>query len=152
MKLSQSPVILDWLDREFEEPQLVPEDPKLRAQILTLTNIIACDIHPLNNLRVLKYISGPLGLDADKKQTWYEHWIKEGFEPVERVLSQATGKFCFGDAPTLADCFLIPQIANAQRFKCDMSAYPRAMAVYEHALTQQAFIDAAPANQPDFIA
>jgi maleylacetoacetate isomerase len=151
LKLSQSYTILDWLDRHHPSPKLIPDDEALRAEVLTLVNIVSCDIHPLNNLRVLKYLSNTLEVSPETRQTWYEHWIAQGFEPIERLLSKHAGAYCFGDAPSIADCYLIPQVANAHRLKCDMSSYPRISAVYDHALKQPAFIAASPQEQPDFI-
>ena len=150
LKIGQSTAILDWLDREFKDPQLTPEEPVLRSKVLSLINMIACDIHPLNNLRVLKYLSGPLDVTPEAKQQWYQHWIDQGFVAIEHVLSTENGPFCFGDQPNLADCYLIPQIANALRMKCDMSPYTKSMAIYEYALEQKAFADAAPNAQPDY--
>ena len=151
LQLSQSYAIIDWLDRNFQTPQLIPDDETLRAKVLTLVNIVSCDIHPLNNLRVLKYLSGTLEVTPETRQTWYEHWIAQGFEPIERMLSKESGMYCFGSSPTIADCYLIPQVANAHRLKCDMTPYPKVTSVYDHAMKQQAFIDASPQKQPDFI-
>ena len=150
LKIGQSTAILDWLDREFKDPQLTPEEPVLRSKVLSLINMVACDIHPLNNLRVLKYLSGPLDVTPEAKQQWYQHWIDQGFLAIEHVLRTENGPFCFGDQPNLADCYLIPQIANALRMKCDMSPYTKSMAIYEYALEQKAFADAAPNAQPDY--
>ncbi len=120
---------------------------------MAFANIIACDTHPLNNLRVLRYLEHDLQLDAGARQRWYQHWIGTGLQAAERVLAEETsgGPFCFGNKPSLADCCLIPQIANGLRMKCDLTAFPRSMAVYEHAMTTPAFINAAPNAQPDFI-
>ena len=151
MTLGQSLAIIDWLDARHPEPRLVPADPLARARVLELAYLIACDIHPVNNLKVLKYLTGELGVTAEAKDRWYAHWIAEGMAGVERLLERhGSGPFCFGDAPTLADCCLIPQIANALRTGCDTAPYPHAMAVYNHAIAQPAFTTAMPANQPDF--
>lgn len=151
MKISQSYAIIDWLEQAYPTPQLLPTDPISRAKVLALTNIIACDIHPLNNPRVLKYLTGPLEAADQDKQVWYEHWIETGFTAVHQVLEDETGAFCFGDEPTIADCFLVPQVLNALRWNCDMTAFPRAMKIYDHAMQHDAFSSAAPLEQPDAI-
>ncbi|HEY0295907.1 MAG TPA: maleylacetoacetate isomerase [Bordetella sp.] len=151
--LGQSLAIIDYLDATHPEPRLIPADPKLRARVLELSNVIACDIHPVNNLRILKYLVGELGVSAEKKDEWYAHWIREGLTTVEELLARhgsSAGPYCFGDQPTMADCCLVPQLYNAIRMKCDMSAYPRAVKVYEHCIGQPAFMQAAPSVQPDF--
>jgi maleylacetoacetate isomerase len=119
-----------------------------------LSYLIACDIHPVNNLRVLRYVQDVLGASAEQKDAWYRHWVAEGMAGVERLLTRgaqnAEGPWCFGARPTLADCCLVPQIANAQRMGCDLSAYPRSLAVYRHALEHPAFELAQPQRQPDY--
>jgi maleylacetoacetate isomerase len=121
--------------------------------VLELAMLVACDIHPVNNLRVLKYLQDKLGVSAAQKDEWYKHWVAEGLAGVERLLQRyGHGPFCFGAAPTLADCCLIPQVANAERMGCALDAYPRTMAVYAHATAQPAFAAAAPKRQPDFVA
>ena len=123
-----------------------------RARVLELSSLIACDIHPVNNLRILKYLQDQLGVTAAQKDEWYRHWIDEGLAAVERLLVRyGSGPFCFGAAPTLADCCLVPQIANAERMGCVFDAYPVAMAVYRHAIRHPAFAAAAPNRQPDFV-
>ncbi|VVD71966.1 maleylacetoacetate isomerase [Pandoraea terrigena] len=151
--LGQSLAILDYLDAKYPEPRLVPQAIEARARVLELAMLVSCDMHPVNNLRILKYLQGPLGLSAEQKNAWYRHWVAEGMAGVERWLDKhGHGPWCFGDAPTLADVCLIPQIANAQRMGCDLSAYPRAMAVYAQAETHPAFLAAAPNRQPDYTA
>ncbi len=151
--LGQSLAILDYLDAKYPEPRLVPQNIEARARVLELAMLVSCDIHPVNNLRILKYLQGPLGLSAAQKDAWYRHWVAEGMAGVERLLDKhGHGAWCFGEAPTLADVCLIPQIANAQRMGCDLSAYPRAMAVYAQAATHPAFVAAAPDRQPDYTA
>ncbi|VVE03950.1 maleylacetoacetate isomerase [Pandoraea horticolens] len=151
--LGQSIAIIDYLDAKYPEPRLVPQDLEARARVLELSMLISCDIHPVNNLRVLKYLQGTLGLTPEQKDAWYRHWIDEGMAGVERLLAKhGHGSWCFGDAPTLADICLVPQITNAQRMGCDMSAYPRAMAVLALAKTHPAFLAAAPNRQPDYTA
>lgn len=153
LSLGQSLAILDYLDAKYPGTPLIPSDIETRARVLELSMLISCDIHPVNNLRILKYLQGPMGLSVQQKDTWYAHWIAEGMAGVERLLARhGHGKWCFGDAPTLADVCLVPQIANAQRMDCDMSAYPRAMAVYAVAQTHPAFLAAAPNRQPDYSA
>lgn len=148
--LGQSMAILDYLDQRVPEPRLIPQEPRLRARVLELANVIACDMHPVNNLRILKYLQGPLGLSAAQKDAWYAHWAAEGFEAVERLLAlHGSGPWCFGDQPTAADVCLVPQVANALRAGCDLAPYPRVMAVHAHAQQHPAFIAARPQEQPD---
>lgn len=151
--LGQSLAILDYLDTKYPAPRLLPQDVVARARVLELATLISCDIHPINNLRILKYLQGTLGLSPEQKDAWYQHWIAEGMAGVERLLEKhGHGAWCFGDAPTLADVCLVPQIANARRMGCDLSPYPRALAVFEHASAHPAFLAAAPDKQPDFSA
>lgn len=156
LHLGQSLAIIDYLDGKYPERlQLLPQDNlEKRARILEFISLIACEIHPLNNLRVLRYLQNDLKLSEEQKNQWYHHWIKEGLSAAERLLNKygAGEQWCFGDTPTLADCYLIPQIANAERMKCDLSAYSRLMAITKHALQHPAFIKASPQNQADFIA
>jgi len=152
-RIAQSLAIIDFLDQRFPQPPLLPADPFARAEVLSLANLIACDMHPLNNPRVLRYLQSQLGVSDADKDGWYAHWIAEGFGAVEAMLQRSgAGPFCFGDQPTLADCCLIPQVANALRMKCDLSAFPRVLAVYHHATAQAAFQQAAPERQPDYSA
>lgn len=154
--LSQSLAIIDWLDARYPTRRLIPLEQELRARVLELSYAIACDIHPVNNLRILKYLEGELNATPKQKDAWYRHWIKEGLTGIERMLSRARqqygGPWCFGEAPTLADCCLIPQIANAQRFGCDIAVFPVAMSIFEHAASNPAIAAAAPSNQPDYVA
>lgn len=151
--LGQSPAIMDYLDARYPEPRLLPQDAEQRARVLELSSLIACDIHPVNNLRVLRYLQDVLKVTPEQKDAWYRHWIDEGMAGVERLLAlHGKGPWCFGDSPTLADVTLVPQVANAQRMGCDLSAYPRAMAVYAHASAHPAFAKAAPTQQPDYTA
>jgi maleylacetoacetate isomerase len=150
-RLGQSMAIADYLDAKFPEPRLLPADPHKRARVLEACNLISCDMHPLNNLRVLKYLVKEMGVTEEQKNAWYQHWIAEGFTALEGLLERAgSGKFCFDEQVSLADCCLVPQVANALRMKCDLSAYPRVMAVYKHCSTLPAFERAAPTNQPDY--
>ena len=150
--LGQSMAILDYLDQRHPEPRLIPTEPRLRARVLELANVIACDMHPVNNLRILKYLQGPLALSAAQKDAWYAHWAAEGFAAVEQLLVRhgGPGPWCFGDAPTLADVCLVPQVANALRAGCDLTPYARVMAVHAHAEQHPAFIAARPQAQPDY--
>ncbi|MBB6591542.1 maleylacetoacetate isomerase [Ralstonia solanacearum] len=153
LQLSQSLAIIDYLDARHPEPRLIPAEPTQRARVLELSNAIACDIHPVNNLRVLRYLQDVLTVTPEQKDAWYRHWIGEGMATVERLLTRyGIGPWCFGDAPTLADVALVPQVANALRMGCALERYERAMAVYQHAIEHPAFKAAAPAQQPDFTA
>ncbi len=151
-QLTQSLAIIDYLDATHPEPRLIPAASRPRARVLELANAIACDIHPVNNMRILRYLQEALGATDAQKNAWYHHWIREGLTAVEALLARhGQGPYCCGDTPTLADCCLVPQVANAQRMGCDLSGYPRLVGVYEHCLAQPAFQQAAPANQPDYI-
>lgn len=154
--LGQSLAIIDWLDGTYPEPRLIPSEPVLRARVLEFANLIACDIHPVNNLRILKYLTDVLEVTPAQKDAWYQHWVAEGMQAAERLLDEAATRedhpWCFGAAPTLADVCLVPQVANALRMGCDLSAYPRAMAAYRHASRHPAFVKAEPKNQPDYTA
>ncbi len=152
-KLGQSLAIIDYLDERYPEPRLIPLDPVLRARVLEFASLISCDIHPVNNLRVLRYLETELKVTPQQKSAWYRHWIAEGMAGVERMLERSNaGPWCFGAQPTLADLCLVPQIANALRMDCDLSPYPRSFAVYEHASKHPAFDAAQPQRQPDYIA
>ena len=151
--LGQSLAILDYLDARFPEPRLIPVDPLLRARVLELAGVIACDIHPVNNLRILKYLQGKLGVTPAQKDEWYQHWVAEGLGAVEQLLRRSgDGPYCFGAAPTLADCCLIPQVANAERMGCDLTPYPTIMKIHHHAMAHPAFQAAAPERQSDYVA
>lgn len=153
LRLGQSLAIIDYLDSVQPEPRLIPTDPRERARVLEVATLISCDIHPVNNLRVLKYLESVLNIDAVQKRAWYHHWIKEGMTSVERLLARhGYGDWCFGPSPTLADIALIPQMANALRMDCDLTPYGRARAIYERARGHPAFLSAAPARQPDYTA
>ncbi|MBC3871327.1 maleylacetoacetate isomerase [Undibacterium oligocarboniphilum] len=149
--LTQSFAILEYLDEVYPDRLLLPADPVARAEVRALSLSIACEIHPLNNLRVLKYLTGTLGVSDTERNNWYRHWCESGLAVIEKKLAsqKIRGKYCFGDTPGFADCFLIPQIANAQRFKCDLSDMPVLMQINESCQTHPAFIKAMPSNQPD---
>jgi maleylacetoacetate isomerase len=150
--LGQSLAIIDYLDQKYPEPRLIPLEPVSRARVLEFASLISCDIHPVNNLRVLRYLETELKVTPQQKSAWYRHWIAEGMAAVERLLDRSNaGPWCFGAQLTLADLCLVPQVANALRMDCDLSAYPRILAVYEHALKHAAFDTAHPQRQPDYI-
>ena len=146
--LAQSLAILEWLDETYPQAPLITGTAWQKAQIRNLSFAIACDIHPVNNLRVLKYLSNELGVDNEAKNKWYRHWIEVGFEKIELMLNK-NDDYCFGNQPTLADICLVPQVFNALRFNVNMNVYPKIAALYEHCNKLAAFNDAAPQNQPD---
>ena len=149
-RFSQSLAIIEYLDETHPEPALLPRDPAARAHVRALAQSIACEIHPLNNLRVLKYLVRELKLDDAAKNAWYRHWVRVGLESFERQLAQyPAGKYCFGDTPTLADCCLVPQIFNGRRFDCDFSGLPRTMAAFDACMALEAFQRAQPSQSPD---
>ena len=163
--LSQSMAIMEYVDEIHPTPPLLPPDALGRAQVRALAQSIACEVHPLNNLRVLKYLVGPLQQDEAAKLNWYRHWAREGLEAFERQLQAldadrgfagAAGarpsRFCFGDTPTLADCVLVPQIFNAQRFEVCLDNLPRTVAVFAACMRHPAFLAAQPSACPDFVA
>lgn len=149
--LTQSLAIIEYLDETHPEPPLLPVAPPARARVRGIALAIACEIHPLNNLRVLNYLIGTLGVAREQKDGWYKYWVDVGFEALEKRLSQEreTGVFCHGNAPTLADVCLVPQIANARRFNIDLSPYPTLTRVEAACLALPAFAAAAPERQPD---
>lgn len=145
--ITQSPAIIEYLDEQHPTPALLSTSPVLRAQQRALAASIACDVHPLNNLRVLKYLSGDLGVEDAQKTAWYAHWIAEGFQAIETQLHAAP--YACGEHVSLADVYLVPQVFNALRFKVPMEAFPKIMQVYEACNQLPAFVQAAPENQPD---
>ena len=149
--LTQSLAIMEYLEEVHPQPPLLPKNPAARARVRSLALAVACEIHPLNNTRVLAYLTGPLGLSSEIRDKWYHHWIALGLQALEARLAgeRETGKFCHGDAPGLADCCLVPQLANARRFKCDVAPYPTLLAVEKNCLALEAFKRAAPDQQPD---
>lgn len=149
--LTQSLAIIEYLDEVYPEPPLLPKNPVDRAYVRSIGLSIACEIHPLNNLRVLRYLVRDLKVSEDAKDMWYRHWCEQGLAAVEAVLAtdNRAGNFCYGDSPMLADCLLIPQIANAQRLNCDLSAMPTIMRINQTCLALESFANAAPARQPD---
>ena len=149
--LSQSMAIIEYLEEIHPEPPLLPKDAPGRGRVRELAQIIGCDIHPLNNLRVLKYLVRHLGLSSEAKTEWYRHWIIEGFQSLEAHLARdpGAGPFCHGDHPTIADCYLVPQVFNAQRFNIDVSAYPNIDRINSLCIELPAFRAAHPSHQPD---
>ncbi|MGX4642254.1 maleylacetoacetate isomerase [Massilia sp. SYSU DXS3249] len=149
--LTQSTAIIEYLDERFPAVPLMPQDVAGRARVRELAQIIACDIHPLNNLRVLKHLVHELKLTEEQKNEWIRHWIREGLAALEAHLARdpAAGPFCHGGAPTVADCFLVPQVFNAQRFDIDIAAYPNIARINALCVDMQAFAAAHPSKQPD---
>ena len=148
--LSQSMAIIEYLDEVQPQPPLMPRDPFQRAQVRALAQLIACEFHPLNNLRVLKYLARDLKVEEEAKNTWYRHWVRTGLEAYEAELARLPeGAYSFGDQPTLADCCLVPQIFNGQRFNVDFSGLPRTMAAFDACMKHPAFQQAQPSNCPD---
>ena len=151
LALTQSLAIIEYLEETRPHPPLLPATPAARARVRALALAVACEIHPLNNTRVLTYLTGPLGLSSDTRNTWYHHWIALGLQALEARLAgeRETGKFCHGDQPGLADCCLVPQLANARRFKCDVAPYPTLLRIEANCQALEAFQRAAPDRQSD---
>ncbi|MBL8443200.1 MAG: maleylacetoacetate isomerase [Zoogloeaceae bacterium] len=151
LTLIQSPAIIEWLEERYPNPALLPADADERARVRALAAIVGCDIHPINNRRVLEYLKKTLGCDEAAVQAWCATWISAGFDALEALLAsdKARGAFCFGAAPTLADVYLVPQVESARRFKVDLDAYPNIVAVDRACAELDAFRLAAPAVQPD---
>ncbi|MDZ5636349.1 maleylacetoacetate isomerase [Janthinobacterium sp. GMG1] len=149
--LTQSLAIIEYLDETQEGKKLLPADALGRARVRQLAMVCACDIHPLNNLRVLNYLTGPLALSQAQKNAWYQHWTHLGLAALEAELANSphTGRFCHGDTPTLADCCLVPQVYNALRFQCDLAPYPTIRRIVAHCEALPAFREAHPDAQPD---
>ncbi len=148
-RLHQSLAIIEYLDETVPEPPLLPRDAPGRARVRALAQDIACEIHPLNNLRVLQYLAGPLGAGEDAKSAWIRHWVEDGLAVVERQLAARPSTFCHGEAPGLADCALVPQIFNAQRFKCGLDHVPNVMRVHAACMALEAFSTTQPSACPD---
>lgn len=149
--LTQSMAILEYLDDEYPEVPLLPKDAMGRARVREIAQIIACDIHPVNNLRVLRYLVDDLGLSEDVKKQWYRHWLVGGLEILEKHLARdpSAGPLCHGYLPTIADCCLVPQVFNAQRHGIDVSVYPNIARINAACVEIPAFVAAHPSNQPD---
>jgi maleylacetoacetate isomerase len=150
--LIQSLAIIEYLDETHPEPPLLPQGAAARARVRALAEIVACDIHPINNLRVLRYLMRPLGHDESAVAAWYNHWIATGFEALERLLAgdPRTGRFCHGDRPGLADIALVPQVVNSERYRLDLAPFPTIRRIHAACMALAPFADAHPSKQPDF--
>ncbi|OGA65236.1 MAG: maleylacetoacetate isomerase [Betaproteobacteria bacterium RIFCSPLOWO2_12_FULL_68_20] len=153
-RLAQSLAIIEYLDEVHREPPLLPRDALGRSRVRSLSLLVACEIHPLNNLRALTYLRQQLGQDEDGVKTWYRHWIADGLAKLEADLARSpdTGKFSHGDAPSMADCCLVPQVFNAKRYDSDLGPYPTVMRLFGECMRLQAFDRAQPSKQPDAMA
>ncbi|MGE6380160.1 maleylacetoacetate isomerase [Shewanella baltica] len=149
--LSQSLAIIEYLDEIHPQSPLLPASALERAHVRAMALTVACEIHPLNNLRVLQYLTQTLGVDEAAKNTWYHHWVASGFAALETLLVRHSGRYCFGDIVTLADLCLVPQVYNAQRFNVDLTPYPNIMRVWTECNQLEAFADAAPERQADAV-
>lgn len=149
--LFQSPAILEWLEEVYPKNPLLPKDAAGRMQVRALSAMIGCDIHPLNNRRVLQYLRNELSVDEAEVIKWCNRWISEGFAALEKrlVADKTRGKFCYGDSPSFADCYLIPQVSSARRFEVDLNPYPNIVQIDAHCRTLKTFADADPMQQPD---
>jgi maleylpyruvate isomerase len=152
--LTQSLAIMEYLDEAYPGAALMPQTALAKARVRAISQSIACEIHPLNNLKVLKYLKSNLAQDENGVNTWYRHWIANGLAPLELMLSKSseTGVYCHGDQPTMADCCLVPQIFNAKRYDCDLTPYPKVMQIFNQCMTLDAFDKAQPSRQPEFVA
>ena len=153
VRVSQSLAIVDYLERTRPEPALLPADPAGEARVRSLALTCACDMHPLGNLRVLKYLKEPLNIDQAARDAWCRHWMELGLAALEQRLARdpETGRFCHGDGPTVADVCLVPQVVSAERWATDLTPYPTVRRIHEACLKLDAFIRAMPANQPDAV-
>ena len=149
--VGQSLAIIEYLEETHPEPPLLPGDARARARIRALAQDIACEIHPLNNLRVLRYLVHDLHVGEEAKNAWYRHWVERGLAVVERQLAAAPARYCHGDTPTLADCVLVPQIFNARRFDCRLDHVPSVMRVFDACMALPAFENARPEACPDAV-
>jgi len=149
-RLAQSIAIMEYLEEAHPQPPLLPKHPLGRARVRSLSLLVACEIHPLNNPRVLKYIKNTLGHSQEEVDAWYRHWIADGLAKLEAELARiGTGRHCHGDTPSMADCCLVPQIFNARRFECDLEPYPTVTRVFDACMRLEAFDRAQPSKQPD---
>jgi maleylacetoacetate isomerase/maleylpyruvate isomerase len=149
-RLVQSLAIIEWLDEKHPSPPLIPKDALARARVRSIAYLIACEIHPLNNLRVLQHLKRKLGQTQEQIDDWYRHWVADGLAKLEADLARGgSGRFCHGDAPTMADCCLVPQVFNAKRYNSDLQPYPITMRVFENCMKLEAFDRAQPSEQPD---
>lgn len=149
--LTQSLAIIEYLEETRPQPALLPKDPLGRARVRSLSLLIACEIHPVNNLRVLQHLKRALGQNEEQVNAWYRHWIADGLAKFEAQLqgTRGSGRFCHGEAPTMADCCLAPQVFNAQRYQCDTAPYPATMRAFAECMKIEAFDRAQPSKQPD---
>jgi maleylacetoacetate isomerase/maleylpyruvate isomerase len=149
--LTQSLAILEYLEETHPRPPLLPADAFGRARVRSLALLIACEIHPLNNLRTLQHLKRALGQSEEQVNAWYRHWIADGLARLEADLASApgAGRFCYGDAPSIADCCLVPQVFNAKRYQCDIAHYPAVLRIHDECMKLDAFERAQPARQPD---
>jgi maleylacetoacetate isomerase len=149
--LIQSMAVIEYLDEVYPEPPLMPKDPIGRSYVRAVSQIIGCEIHPLNNVRVLKHLKAQFGADEAATNAWYEHWITEGLSGLEGYLAREglSGDFCYGNTVTMADICLVPQIFNARRFNCALDAYPKLLAITDRCMTLDAFRAAEPSTQGD---
>jgi len=147
--LTQSSAIIEWLDERHPEPPLFPADPAARAVVRAMAMTVACDIHPLNNLRILKYLKGELGVDQQGLNRWAATWIGEGFDALEAMIAQHGGRFAYGDTLTAADCHLVPQVYSAERFNVDCARWPRLLCAVKNASAEPPVAAAHPDRQPD---
>jgi maleylacetoacetate isomerase/maleylpyruvate isomerase len=148
-RLNQSLAIIEYLDEKYPQKPLIPKDALAKARVRSLSYLVASEIHPLNNLRVLQHLKRALGQSEDQVATWYRHWIADGLAKLEADLASSKGKFCHGDAPTMADCCLVPQIFNAKRYNSDLAPYPNTMRIFDACMQLEAFDRAQPSKQPD---
>jgi maleylacetoacetate isomerase len=149
-RLNQSLAIIEYLEERYPRPALLPGDALGKARVRSLSGLIACEIHPLNNTRTLQYLKRELGQNEEQVNAWYRHWIGDGLAKFEAELAAGkAGAFCYGDTPTMADCCLVPQIFNARRFQCDLAPYPTILRAFERCMKLEAFDRAQPAKQPD---
>lgn len=146
-RLNQSLAIIEYLDEKHPQPGLLPKDSSGRARVRSLSHLIASEIHPVNNLRVLQHLKRSLGQSEDQVNAWYRHWIADGLAKFEAELGKS--KFCYGDSPTMADCCLVPQIFNAKRYNSDLAPYPNTTRVFDACMKLEAFDRAQPSKQPD---
>lgn len=151
--IQQSIAILEYIEEKFPEPALLPEKSEDRAYCRAIAQIIACDIHPLNNLRVLAFIENDMQCSREEKLIWYRHWITQGFNAIEAYINKhnKNGIFCFGETLTIADVCLVPQVYNAYRYECDMTPYPIIRGIYEHSQLHDSVIMSLPEHQADFV-
>ncbi len=148
--LSQSLAIIEYLEETHPRPALLPSDAAGRARVRSLSLLVACEIHPLNNLRTLQHLKRVLGQSEEQVNAWYRHWIADGFAKLEADLKRGgTGRFCHGDSPTMADCCLVPQVFNAKRYQSDLAPYPTVTRIFDACMRLEAFDRAQPTKQPD---